>query len=234
MPSTGKATSHGPSESPELPGPPAPPRRRVGLYGGTFDPVHLAHLVLAESCREQLQLDEVRFMPAHAPPHKVGSLVTPSRQRREMLELAIAGHSQFRLELCELQRTGPSFTVDTLAELTAREPCVDWVLLMGADSLRDFPTWKQPERIASLAEIAVANRADQAMPDWSTALARYSSIDPRRCRTVTMPALGIAASDLRRRVAEGRSIRFLTPRPVELYIEQHRLYRPVDRPPTEP
>ncbi|MBI1346659.1 nicotinate-nucleotide adenylyltransferase [bacterium] len=195
--------------------------RRIGIYGGTFDPVHLAHLVLAEQCRDQMRLDEIWFVPAHHPPHKSTVAVTPADHRRQMLEFAIAGHEHFRICSVELDRTGPSFTVDTLETLTSQHPAVEWSLLIGADSLRDFPNWRGPERITQLAHIVVVNRGQDALPDLEPYRQRFGDV----WSVVTMPGLDIAASDIRLRTQQGRSIRYLVPRAVEVYIQQHGLYR---------
>src|SRR5581483_9040798 len=194
---------------------------RIGVYGGTFDPIHCGHLVLAEQCREQLALDEVWFVPAGEPPHKLGVPHSSGRQRREMVELAIAGHPQFRVSDIELERRGPSFTVDTLEELRRRQQDDEFWLLIGADSLHDFPTWRQPQRIAELARIAAVNRAGQPVPDISAFTAQFGD----RLDVVTMPGMDVSASDLRRRVHDRHSIRFLVPRAVEMYIAQNGLYR---------
>lgn len=193
---------------------------RIGLYGGTFDPIHLAHLVLAEQCREQLRLDGVWFIPAGEPPHKPPSGRTPGRQRLEMVKLAISGHAQFRALDLEITRTGPSFTVETLAELHRQQPDAEFWWMIGADALRDFPTWREPERIVTLARLAAVNRGGTTLPEEITTRQRfYDRIDD-----VTMPALTLSASDLRQRVAKGHSVRFLVPRAVEIYIERHGLY----------
>ena len=194
---------------------------RIGIYGGTFDPVHLAHLVLAEQCREQSGLDEVWFLPAARPPHKVGVTISDARHRVAMLEFAISGHPQFRVNPLELERSGPSYTVETLRELTRREPDVEWSLLMGGDSLRDFPTWREPDEIVALARIVAVNRGTEDLPGCAEFRARFGE----RLDVVQMPGLEISASDIRARVAAGRSIRFLVPRAVEVYIQQQQLYR---------
>lgn len=195
--------------------------RRIGIYGGTFDPVHLAHLVLAEQCRDQARLDEIWFVPAHYPPHKMSVTITSPRQRREMLEFAIAGHEHFRISPVELDREGPSFTVDTLELLTSQHPDVEWSLLIGADSLHDFPTWRHPERITQLARMVVVNRGHEPLPDLQTYRNRFGDV----WDVVTMPGLDISASEIRQRVQQGRTIRYLVPRAVEVYIHQHGLYR---------
>lgn len=131
---------------------------RLGIYGGTFDPIHYGHLLLAECCREQCQLDQVWFMPAEVPPHKQAQPLTAGRQRVEMLQLAIGGHEAFAVSRLELERGGVSFTVDTLAQLHQEDPTRELFLLLGADSLLDLPNWREPERICSLATLVVVGR----------------------------------------------------------------------------
>lgn len=194
---------------------------QIGIYGGTFDPVHLAHLVLAEQCLEQLPLDEVWFVPAAIPPHKTHVPITPANDRCAMLEYALAGHAQFRLETIELERQGPSYTVDTLEALTRLHPDHRWSLLLGADSVREFETWRTPERILELAQIVAVNRGGDPPIDLEAFQSRFGVVP----REVEIPSLNISASDLRRRVAAGRSVRFLVPRAVEVYIAERGLYR---------
>lgn len=194
---------------------------RIGIYGGTFDPVHLAHLVLAEQCREQAQLDEVWFLPAARPPHKAGVTISDTKHRMAMLEFAISGHPQFRVNPLELERAGPSYTVETLRELVQQQPDVEWSLLMGGDSLRDFHTWREPAEIATLARIVAVNRGLEDLPGCAEFRASFGD----RLDIVEMPGLEISASDIRARIASERSIRFLVPRAVEVYIQQQRLYR---------
>ena len=205
--------------------------RRVGVFGGTFDPVHWGHLWLAEAAREACRLDEVRLVPAASPPHKQGAVITQPRHRLQMLELATAGLPMFTIDRREIGREGPSFTVDTLGELAdelshelnpngSREPAAELFFLMGADSLADLPTWREPGRIAELATIVAVNRGDQS-PAIPAACAHLAD----RIELVTMPACGLSATDLRQRARAGRSLLFRTPRPVELYIREHELYR---------
>jgi len=195
--------------------------RRIGIYGGTFDPVHLAHLVLAEQCRDQLDLQEVWFVPAHHPPHKSSTEISSPVHRKQMLEFAIAGHERFRISTVELDRAGPSFTVDTLESLSRQYPHTTWSLLIGADSLHDFPTWREPARIAQLARMVVVNRGQEPLPDMQLNRDAFGDV----WDVVTIPGLDLAASDIRQRVQQGRSIRFLVPRAVEVYIHQQNLYR---------
>src|SRR5947207_10128593 len=133
---------------------------RVGVFGGTFDPVHLGHLILAEQCREQGQLDQVWFVPSARPPHKDEPAITPFAQRVEMLQLATAGQSAFRVEELEKDRPGPSFTADTLETIHQRQPHDELFLLLGSDTLHDLPGWYAPERVVQSATLLVMARSD--------------------------------------------------------------------------
>jgi len=213
---------------------------RIGLLGGTFDPVHFGHLLLAEQCREQCGLDAVWFLPAGSPPHKRRD-VTPGIERLEMLQLAIAGHEAFAVSDRELKREGTTYTVDTLTELHAEQPDAELFFLIGADSLHDLPTWREPRRILELATIVAVNRGDRPLPDLEEICAKLNVADaagfradagsvrhdqPRsRIQIVTMPGCDLSATDIRQRVAAGKSIRYMTPRAVEVYIQQRGLYR---------
>lgn len=200
---------------------------RLGIFGGTFDPVHYGHLLLAESAREQLRLDEVWFLPAATPPHKRDRELTPAKQRVEMLELAIAGNDAFRVSTLELDRGGVSYTVDTLRQLSAEWPGVEWFLLMGADSLRDLVTWREPGEVCRLAVPAVVRRGGQPGLDFSALQGLVSSerLATIRASEVEISAVDFSSTDLRERAAAGRSLRYRTPRAVEKYIEAQRLYR---------
>ena len=199
---------------------------RLGLFGGSFDPVHFGHLLLAECCREQIGLDLVWFMPAAAQPHKRNGPVATAAQRLDMLRLAVGGHPAFEVSTLELDRGGVSYTVDTLEAVRREQPAAELFLLMGADSLADFPTWREPARICELAIPVAVRRAGAAEPDYGQiagliSTARLAEIERFR---VEMPAVDFSASDIRRRVATGLSIRFRTPRAVEKYIEVQGLY----------
>ena len=198
---------------------------RLGLFGGTFDPVHCGHLILAEQCREQCALDEVKFLPSGSPPHKQGQEMTPGPVRSEMLELATAGHSQFVVDRMELEREGPTYTVETLQQLHSEKPGRELFFLIGADSLNDLSTWREPERIAELATIVAVNRGDRPLPDWVSLRSALGEAVTSRIQLVTMPGIDLTATDIRRRVREGKSIRFLVPRAVEIYIAEQGLYR---------
>jgi nicotinate-nucleotide adenylyltransferase len=187
----------------------------MGVFGGSFDPVHLGHLILAEHCREQARLDRVLFVLAPRPPHKLEQSISAYHHRREMLELAIAGYPVFQISDQERDRTGPSYTVDTLRELRQQQSDGEFYLLVGSDSLRDLPSWREPAQIAALATLLVVER-----PDSPIAV----DTSPFHAERVAMPLIQISSTDIRTRVQAGKSIRFMTPRAVECYIESHRLY----------
>jgi nicotinate-nucleotide adenylyltransferase len=200
---------------------------RLGLLGGSFDPVHYGHLILAECCREQCHLDAVLFVPAAIPPHKQNLTLSPAAARIEMLKLAIGGQETFSVYTGEIERGGVSYTVDTLQHLKDEQPDRELFFLMGADSLADLPNWRQPEKICSLAIPVVVRRAGSPEPN-DAVLSRLMSPDRlalARQHRVEMPTIDLSASDIRRRVAAGRSIRYRTPRAVEKYIEAQGLYR---------
>ena len=197
---------------------------RLGVYGGTFDPVHYGHLLLAEQCREQCELDAVWFLPAGSPPHKQTQPITPGIPRAEMLEIAIAGHAQFKVDRRELKRSGASYTIDTLSELASEDPTRELFFLMGSDSLADLGTWRDPQGIARLAWLVVVNRGDEPLPDLAAVRKTLGADVADRIRLVTMPGVDYSAHDIRHRVSEGKSVRFHTPRGVESYIVENKLY----------
>ena len=198
---------------------------RVGIFGGTFDPIHLGHLVLAEQCREQCQLDQVWLIPAAEPPHKQANMISSAKIRCEMIQLAIAGNPFFHLNTIELDRSGPSFTVTTLEQLAAHHSSVEFILMIGADSLRDLAHWRQPARILELATIAAVNRGERELPDLGELRAIVGSAADERIIPVTMPGIDISATEIRSRIRAGRSIRYLVPNAVEMYIDQQSLFR---------
>ncbi|MCA9075603.1 MAG: nicotinate-nucleotide adenylyltransferase [Planctomycetaceae bacterium] len=198
---------------------------RLGIYGGTFDPVHYGHLLLAEQCREQCALDEVWFVPAGVPPHKQGDGITPAKDRINMLDFALAGMPEFSISRIEVDREGPSYTVDTLQHLVDADDSRELFLLIGADSLTDFPTWREPQRILELATLVAVNRGDFDEQQLRADVERLGSQATDRVRFVEMPGVDISATDIRDRAKAERSLRFLTPRPVVHYIVEHGLYR---------
>ena len=203
--------------------------RRIGLFGGTFDPPHVGHLALAEWARDQLRLDHVLFVPAGRPPHKGRARLSPVEHRVAMTRLAVRGNRAFAVSALETRRDGPSFTVDTLRALKRREPHAQIFLLMGADSLAEFHTWRDPEGIATFATLAVAGRPGSPGPKRRAgargAAATRSGAGGRRIAWLRNPALEVSSSAVRARLGSGRTVRYLVPDAVARYIARHRLYR---------
>jgi nicotinate-nucleotide adenylyltransferase len=196
---------------------------RLGVLGGTFDPVHGAHLVLGEVAREDLGLDRVLFIPTGQPWRKTGREITAASDRIAMLRLATAGNSAFDISTIEVDRDGPSYTEVTL-EALLKEYGKDTELffVLGRDALLDFPNWHDPRRISELATLVVADREGAGVPSESEPT--LPGIVTRLC-WLRMPRVDINSTDIRNRVREGRSIRYRVPDGVAGYIEERGLYR---------
>jgi nicotinate-nucleotide adenylyltransferase len=202
---------------------------RIGVLGGTFDPIHYGHLSVAEECRFALGLDLILFLPAGNPPHKRGRRISPAADRVRMVELAIASNPLFRLSRIDVDRPGPSYTIGALEALQRQwGPEARLWFLMGGDSLADLLTWHRPERLLELARIAATNRPGAPRPDPRALETRLPGAS-KRIDLVEIPWLDISASALRERVAKGRPIKYQLPEPVERYVHEHGLYRPTPR-----
>jgi nicotinate-nucleotide adenylyltransferase len=199
---------------------------RLGIFGGTFDPVHCGHLLLAECCREQCGLDAVWFLPTAVPPHKQNSRPTPAAARIEMLELAIAGNPAFSVCRYEADRGGVHYTAETLAHFHAEDPSREMFFLMGADMFWDLPNWRNPARVCELALPVVVCRPGAEPVDFGrlAGIAGGDRIESMRQHQVEMPEVGISASAIRDRISKGQGIRYRVPRAVEMYIAAHGLY----------
>jgi len=187
---------------------------RVGLLGGTFDPPHIGHFIAAQDVYLALGLDRILFIPAHAPPHKRGRVITPAAVRLQMLEAAVAGDPRFGVDTLELDRKGVSYTVDTLRALREREPGWELYLLLGTDQARDFETWREPAEIARLARLVVMSRGGiEAGPmAWPA-------------ETVSVTRIDVSSTEVRARLAEGKPARYLVPDGTLRVIEREGLYR---------
>lgn len=204
---------------------PRPARsERLGILGGTFDPPHLGHLWLATMAADELGLSKVLLVPAATPPHKRRRSISHAADRVLMTRLAVANDPRLDVSLVELERDGPSYTVDTLVELRRRHPDVELVLIMAADSLAQVGTWRSPDQLLELALWAVGPRPGTQLPP-RTELAKRWGRRAARIHFLSGPALDISASQIRRRVAAGRAIRYLVPRAVEELIVERGLYR---------
>ncbi len=190
-----------------------PDRRVVGLFGGSFDPIHHGHLLVGLAAVEALGLESLRFVPAHTQPFKVGRHGATPAQRAAMVALAIEGEPRFALERVELERGGPSYTVDTLRALKAREPGVEFALLVGADAAAELGSWREADALPGLARVVVLTRGGTPAPTSSLVW-----------RTLAVPALEISATEVRARVRAGASLRWRVPDAVARYIAAERLY----------
>jgi nicotinate-nucleotide adenylyltransferase len=192
---------------------------RIGLYGGTFDPVHLGHLRAAESAREGLGLDLVAFLPAAVPPHRGDAPLSPAADRLAMARLATAPHPGFEAWDAELRRPGPSYTVETVSFLLGERPGDTFVLVVGSDTWPEIPSWREPERLLSLVQVAVVDRPGYPGPAGAPPFP-----GARGVTRVEGPSLPISATAIRERARLGRSVRFLVPDAVADYIATRRLY----------
>jgi nicotinate-nucleotide adenylyltransferase len=196
---------------------------RTGLFGGSFNPIHYGHLLLADEVLDALGLDRVLFVTAPAPPHKPNAQLAPAADRHAMVELAIAGHPKFAASDVELRRAGPSYTVDTLAALGI--PRAEAFLIVGSETFLDLLTWRTPRRVAELGQIVVVPRAGSAFDPDSAAMQKVVHEIGEAPLIVRATSLPISASDIRRRVREGRSIAYRVPDAIAAYIRTKRLYR---------
>ncbi|MBN1680372.1 MAG: nicotinate (nicotinamide) nucleotide adenylyltransferase [Anaerolineae bacterium] len=197
---------------------------RLGIYGGTFDPPHLGHLILAETAADCLNLSRVLFVPAADPPHKAAaSIRTPAHHRHAMVERAIAGNIRFAVSRVDMDRPGPHYSVDMLRLLHKLYPSAALFFLIGADSLHDLPTWHRPADLIQLADLGVMKRVS-VEPDLNE-LERHIPGISRRVQWIDAPLIEISATDLARQIAAGYSTRYRLPDAVRAYINEHGLYR---------
>ncbi|MFL5896555.1 MAG: nicotinate-nucleotide adenylyltransferase [Thermoleophilaceae bacterium] len=195
---------------------------RLGIYGGVFNPPHLGHLVAAQEAHAQLELDAVVWIPAGRPPHRVIDQDPGAEARCEMVELTVAGDERFRVSRMEIEREGPSYTVDTLRELKESGPDDELFLVLGGDQAAALSTWHQPEEVLALATIAVFERATDNRNAIAIRLSRIRGAD--RLRFLSMPRIDISSTLVRRRAAEGKPIRYLVPDKVANFIGAQSLY----------
>jgi nicotinate-nucleotide adenylyltransferase len=196
----------------------------IGIMGGTFDPIHVGHLAVAEEAREALGLERVLFVPAGQPPHKLPGSVSAARDRVAMVELAIADNPAFELSTIELEREGPSFTVDTVEALAVAHPGTTLHLILSAETFAELPSWHEPDGLFEVARMAVVPREGYPAPDPAWVGRAFPGREDR-VDYLGGPRLGLSSTALRTRVAAGRSIRYLVPPAVEAYIVEHQLYR---------
>ncbi len=190
----------------------------IGIYGGSFNPPHLGHLIIAESVREQVRFDKILFVPSATTPNKIDAALAPAADRMRMTQLAIQGNSDFEACDIEVRRSGVSYTIDTVNALAALNPQATLGLVIGTDNLMEFQTWKSPQEILARVQLVVVNRPGFPQHDVRSEFARLSTF-------VNVPQIGISSTDVRRRVKLRRSIRYLVSGEVEEYIRHKNLYR---------
>ena len=196
----------------------------TGVFGGTFDPIHLAHLAVAEAARDAFGLRRVLFIPAAQPPHKPGRDISPVEDRLAMVKAAVEGNPAFEISRLEIERSGPSYTVDTLTALCEAAPGDRLALILSAESYSEFGSWHEPRRILDLAALVVAPRVGYADADPDLIARQF----PEARATVAFmdgPRIRLSASEIRQRAADGRSVRYLVPDAVAAYIGDHDLYQ---------
>ena len=197
---------------------------KIGVFGGTFDPVHVGHLIAAERSREVLELDQVLFIPAGQPYFKVDRRITGAPHRLAMVELAVESNPRFAASDMEIARSGPTYTVDTLEELRSQLGTeTELFVILGVDSLRELERWHQPARILGMSRLVALPRPGMADADAGM-LDAISPGSSSRVEVMDGPLIDVSASDIRRRVSQGLSIRYLVPEAVEAYIDEHGLY----------
>jgi nicotinate-nucleotide adenylyltransferase len=198
---------------------------KTGILGGTFDPVHIGHMAMAEEARQRLKLDEVLFIPAGRPWLKVDKHISPARHRVNMVRLAIKGRPYLRLSQMEIERAGPTYTVDTIAQLKGQIGAAgELYFILGWDNLEDLPRWKEPGRLISLCRLVAVPRAGSPVPDPAALEAAAPGLS-KRLIMLDKPEIDISASVIRQRVSRGLSIEHLVPEAVAGYIAEQGLYR---------
>ncbi|HEX6506109.1 MAG TPA: nicotinate-nucleotide adenylyltransferase [Chloroflexota bacterium] len=196
---------------------------RVGVFGGTFDPIHIGHLAAAQDAADALDLTRVLFVPNRRPPHKVGLVVSPAKDRLAMVELSIAGNPRFQLSTIEFERDGLSYTLDTLRELRRHNSGTELIFLTGCDALSQLHTWSRPRELLDEFQIAIMDRPTGKQVSWEAVEERFPAIR-HQVEIVHVVQLNISSDEIRRRVTTGHSIKYYVVPAVEEYIVEHGLY----------
>lgn len=199
--------------------------KKVGILGGTFNPIHMGHLIMAELALEQFQLEKVIFMPSKNPPHKQGAFIASDEHRKQMIELSIKGNKKFELSTLELEREGITYTVDTLNYLVNNFPEEEYYFIIGADSLFQLETWKEPKKILGLANIVAATRYHIAVEVMKEQVRYLENTYTGKIEILDIPTIELSSKSIRERIESGKTIRYFTPEKVHEYILANKLYQ---------
>ena len=198
-------------------------KKRVGIFGGTFDPIHLGHLIVAETLMDEFSLDREVFIPAAVPPHKLGQKITDARHRYMMTMLAICSNPRFQASDMEMKRNGPSYSRDTLEELIREHgEKTEFYFIVGADSVASLHTWNRIDELLSMCHFIGASRPG-CMPDMAEIRCRFGPL-AEKIHCLETPELEISSTDIRERIRRGKTVRYIVPEAVEQYIYKERLY----------
>lgn len=200
-------------------------KRRVGILGGTFNPIHMGHLLMAEQAKEEFALDQIIFIPVGNPPHKDLSNAIPDADRVAMTQLAIQDNSAFSIDLFEIEKQETCYTYETLQHFATQNPNTEYYFILGADSLFYFHKWCHPESICKYSTILAAVRDDRDMGAVLDKIEELNQVYDTKMYPLQMPSVALSSTDIRKRVCKGQSIRYRVPEKVEQYIHTHHLYR---------
>lgn len=200
-------------------------KRRIGIMGGTFNPVHMGHLILAENAYEQFQLDKVLFMPSKNPPHKLHTKIIADQHRLEMVRLAVEDNPKFEASSMELEREGITYTKDTLKELVKEHPDTEYYFIIGADSLFQIETWMNPSIIFDHAHIVAASRYRISQKEIENQILYLRNAYQAKIDILSIPNIDISSNYIRTCICDKKTIRYYVPKAVELYIKKYELYR---------
>lgn len=198
--------------------------RRIGISGGTFDPVHYGHLIAAEDIRQKFNLDKVLFIPSGMPPHKDASRIAGAVHRFNMLYSAVKDNPYFEVSRMEIEREGTTYTIDTLTQLKKLYDGAELFFIIGTDVVQDLPTWKEYEKVLGMCEFIAVLRPGYREEDFSSRIAYLKNACMARINTVEIPLIDISSTGIRERLKNGKSVKYLVPEAVEAYIREHGLY----------
>lgn len=199
-------------------------KKRIGIMGGTFNPIHMGHLILAEEAYQQMKLEKVFFMPSKQPPHKPNMIIAPQLHRKNMVSLAIKGNPHFELSTIELEREGVTYTADTLEILTSQNPEIQYYFIIGADSLFQLESWREPEKIMKLSSLLAASRYHLPEEELMAQIRYLTKEYSAQISLLYMPCIELSSEFLRNQLKEKREVRYYIPEAVSDYIKKNQLY----------